>query len=30
MQQLSALKESVESWDKLRGRVKDTLTLVES
>jgi peptide chain release factor 2 len=29
MQQLSALKENIESWDKLSGRVKDALTLVE-
>jgi peptide chain release factor 2 len=29
MQQLSALKENVESWDKLSSRVKDALTLIE-
>ncbi len=29
MQQLSALKEKVESWDKISGRVKDAATLVE-
>jgi len=29
MQQLAALKEEVERWDSLSGRVKDTLTLIQ-
>ncbi len=29
MQQLAALKEKVERWDSLSGRVKDTLTLIQ-